>query len=236
MVLVVRNHLVEVLGQPGGELLVPGEGALLVDDVGDGGDQHQLLLGVGLGEAVDTEGVQHHRGTSGLLVSQVPGNWRVFFSLSLYHSHGSDEEESLEGDSGDRVKVSSVGFHKLAECTQRKNLPCPMPILLLHGPDEELEREFGDDQRDGEGHLLEGQKPGPGHDDALEVVEVVGVDSSSQEGACWDSVSSRPAHSRMNFLLLKVFNLGNLHAEGSGEDDILVLHLVVVLEQAGGRH
>ena len=73
MVLVVRNHLVEVLGQPGGELLVTGD-ALHVDGVGDGGDQQQLLLGVGLGEAVDTEGVQHHRGTSGLLVSQVPRN------------------------------------------------------------------------------------------------------------------------------------------------------------------
>ena len=37
-------------------------------------------------------------------------------------------------------------------------------------------------------------------------------------------------------LLLKVFNLGNLHGEGSGEDDVLVLHLVVGLEQAGGKH
>ena len=86
MVLIVRNHLVEVLGQLGGELVVPKAAALLVEDVGDGGDQQQLLLGVGLGEAVDAEGVQHHRGTSGLLVSQVPGNWRVFFSLSLYVS------------------------------------------------------------------------------------------------------------------------------------------------------
>ena len=36
--------------------------------------------------------------------------------------------------------------------------------------------------------------------------------------------------------LLQVFNLGNLHGEGSGEDDVLVLHLVVVLEQPGGKH
>ena len=73
MVLIVRNHLVEVLGQLGGELVVP-KAALLVEAEGDGGDQQQLLLGVGLGEAVDAEGVQHHRGTSGLLVSQVPRN------------------------------------------------------------------------------------------------------------------------------------------------------------------
>ena len=199
MVLVVRNHLVEVLGQPGGELLVPGEGAALhVDDVGDGGDQQQLLLGVGLGEAVDTEGVQHHRGTSGLLVSQVPGNWRVVFSLSLYHSHGSDEEESLEGDSGHHVKVLGVGFHNLTECTQRINLPSLiLLILLLHGSGEELEGEFVDEgQRDEEGHLLEGEKLGHGHGDA------VGVgDSSSQEGACRDSVRSRPAHSQVTSLV-----------------------------------
>ena len=44
-----------------------------------------------------------------------------------------------------------------------------------------------------------------------------------------------PAHYQNDFLLLKVFNLGNLLGEGSGEDDILVLHLVVGLEQAGGR-
>ena len=73
--LVVCDHLVEVLGQLGGEVLVPKSAkALGVEDVGDGGDQQQLLLGVGLGEAVDAEGVQHHRGTSGLLVSQVPRN------------------------------------------------------------------------------------------------------------------------------------------------------------------
>ena len=85
MVLVVRNHLLEVPVQLGGELLVPEGAALLVKDFVDGGDQLQLLLSFGLGEAVDTEGVQHHRGTLELLVSQVPGNWRVFFSLSLYH-------------------------------------------------------------------------------------------------------------------------------------------------------
>ena len=66
----------------GGELLVPEGAAPHVEDVADGGDQLQLLLSVGLGEAVDTEGVQHHRGTLELLVSQVPGNWRVFFTLS----------------------------------------------------------------------------------------------------------------------------------------------------------
>ena len=57
MVLVVRNHLLEVPVQLGGELLVPEGAALLVKDFVDGGDQLQLLLSVGLGEAVDTEGV-----------------------------------------------------------------------------------------------------------------------------------------------------------------------------------
>ena len=87
MVLIVRNHLVEVLGQLGGELVVPKAAALLVEDVGDGGDQQQLLLGVGLGEAVDAEGVQHHRGTSGLLVSQVPGNRTMlgFVLVLVFH-------------------------------------------------------------------------------------------------------------------------------------------------------
>ena len=72
--LVATDHLGEVFVQLDGELVVPEAGPLLVEDVGDGGDQQQLLLGVGLGEAVDAEGVQHHRGTSGLLVSQVPRN------------------------------------------------------------------------------------------------------------------------------------------------------------------
>ena len=57
MVLVVRSHLLEVLVQLGGELLVPEGAAPHVEDVADGGDQLQLLLSVGLGEAVDTEGV-----------------------------------------------------------------------------------------------------------------------------------------------------------------------------------
>ena len=57
MVLVVRNHLLEVPVQLGGELLVPEGAALLVKDFVEGGDQLQLLLSVGLGEAVDTEGV-----------------------------------------------------------------------------------------------------------------------------------------------------------------------------------
>ena len=198
MVLVVRNHLLEVPVQLGGELLVPEGAALLVKDFVDGGDQLQLLLSVGLGEAVDTEGVQHHRGTLELLVSQVPGNWRVFFSLSLYYLHGSDEEESLEGDGGHHVKVSGVGFHNLAELKQRYDLPSLiLLILLLHGSGEELEREFGDEgQRDEEGHLLEGKKLGHGHGDA------VGVgDSSSQEGAFRDSVRSRPAHSQVTSLV-----------------------------------
>ena len=65
------DHLGEVLGQLDGELVVPEAGPLLAEDVGDGGDQQQLLLGVGLGEAVDAEGVQHHKTWA---VSKVPGN------------------------------------------------------------------------------------------------------------------------------------------------------------------
>ena len=33
---------------------------------------------------------------------------------------------------------------------------------------------------------------------------------------------------------VKVFNHGNLQGEGGGEEDILVLHLVVEAEHAGG--
>ena len=47
MVLVVRNHLLEVPVQLGGELLVPEGAALLVKDFVDGGDQLQLLLSAG---------------------------------------------------------------------------------------------------------------------------------------------------------------------------------------------
>ena len=85
--LVATDHLGEVLGQLDGELVVPEAGPLLAEDVGDGGDQQQLLLGVGLGEAVDAEGVQHHRGTSGLLVSQVPGNRTMlgFVLVLVFH-------------------------------------------------------------------------------------------------------------------------------------------------------
>ena len=110
--------------------------------------------------------------------------------MSLYHLHGSDEEESLEGDGGHHVKVSGVGFHNLAELKQRYDLPSLiLLILLLHGSGEELEREFGDEgQRDEEGHLLEGKKLGHGHGDAVGV-----SNSSSQEGACRESVISRPA-------------------------------------------
>ena len=39
------------LGQLGGELLVLESVALLVEDLGHGGDQHQPLLGLHLGEA-----------------------------------------------------------------------------------------------------------------------------------------------------------------------------------------
>ena len=52
-ILEVSNHLVEVLvdlGELGGELLVLEGVALLVEDLGHGGDQQQSLLGVGLGE------------------------------------------------------------------------------------------------------------------------------------------------------------------------------------------
>ena len=54
MLLVVCHKLVEVLvdlGQLGGELLVLESVALLVEDLGHGGDQQQPLLGLHLGEA-----------------------------------------------------------------------------------------------------------------------------------------------------------------------------------------
>ena len=59
------------LGQLGGELLVLESVALLVEDLGHGGDQQQPLLGVGLGEADGLAGGQLHGGARGLLASQV---------------------------------------------------------------------------------------------------------------------------------------------------------------------
>ena len=76
MVLEVSNNL-EVLvdvGELGRELLVLELAAFLVEDLGHGGDQQQLLLGVGVGEVVGLAGGQLHRGARGLLASQVPGN------------------------------------------------------------------------------------------------------------------------------------------------------------------
>ena len=69
------HYLVQVLvdlGELGGELLVLEGAALLVEDLGHGGDQQQPLLGVGLGEADGLARGQLQGGASGLLASQVP--------------------------------------------------------------------------------------------------------------------------------------------------------------------
>ena len=71
----VSDHLVEVfvdLGELGGQLLVLEGVALLVEDLGHGGDQQQSLLGVGLGEVDGLAGGQLQGGARGLLASQVP--------------------------------------------------------------------------------------------------------------------------------------------------------------------
>ena len=81
----VGDHLVQVLvdlGELGGELLVLEVVALLVEDLGHGGDQQQPLLGVGLGEADGLARGQLQGGASGLLASQVPG--RFFLGVSFW--------------------------------------------------------------------------------------------------------------------------------------------------------
>ena len=73
----VGDHLVEVLvdlGQLAGELLVLEGVALLVEDLGHGGDQQQPLLGVSFGEADGLARGQLQGGARGLLASQV--HWR----------------------------------------------------------------------------------------------------------------------------------------------------------------
>ena len=85
----VGDHLLGVLvdlGELGGELLVLEGVALLVEDLGHGGDQQQPLLGVGLGEADGLARGQLQRGASGLLAGQVPERFILgvsFWSKSL---------------------------------------------------------------------------------------------------------------------------------------------------------
>ena len=86
MVLEVSNNL-EVLvdvGELGRELLVLELAAFLLEDLGHGGDQQQLLLGVGVGEVVGLAGGQLHGGARGLLASQVPGNQAMLHRGSLF--------------------------------------------------------------------------------------------------------------------------------------------------------
>ena len=107
----VRNHLVQVLvdlGELGRELLVLKGVALLVEDLCHGGDQQQPLLGVRLGEADGLARGQLQGGASGLLASQVPERFFWEFPFGLNHSHGRDEEESLEGGVGLGVEILSV--------------------------------------------------------------------------------------------------------------------------------
>ena len=82
------NHLLEVLvdlGQLGGELLVLEGVALLVQDLGHGGDQQQPLLGVDLREADGLAGGQLHGGARRLLASQVPESFRGLSQLFGCH-------------------------------------------------------------------------------------------------------------------------------------------------------
>ena len=87
--LVVGDHLVEVLvdlGQLGGELLVLEGVALLVEDLGHGGDHQQPRLGLNLEEVVvvvvadgglvEEQGLagEEAGGARGHLASQDPGN------------------------------------------------------------------------------------------------------------------------------------------------------------------
>ena len=80
----IGDHLVEVLVdlvQLGGELLVLEGVALLVEDLGHGGDQQQPLLSVSLGEADRLARGQLHGGARELLASQVPERFFLEFSF-----------------------------------------------------------------------------------------------------------------------------------------------------------
>ena len=111
----IGDHLVGVLVdlvQLGGKLLVLEGVALLVEDLGHGGDQQQPLLSVSLGEADRLALGQLHGGARELLASQVPE--RVFLeelSFGSNHSHGRDEEERLEGGVGLGVEILGVAKH-----------------------------------------------------------------------------------------------------------------------------
>ena len=80
----VGDHLVGVLvdlGELGGELLVLEGVALLVEDLCQGGDQKQPLLGVDPGEVDGLAGGQLHGGALGFLASQVPEIDTIFFLI-----------------------------------------------------------------------------------------------------------------------------------------------------------
>ena len=111
----IGDHLVGVLVdlvQLGGKLLVLEGVALLVEDLGHGGDQQQPLLGVGLGEADGLARGQLQGGARGLLASQVPERFFLEeLSFGSNHSHGRDEEERLEGGVGLGVEILGVAKH-----------------------------------------------------------------------------------------------------------------------------
>ena len=80
----VGDHLVGVLvdlGELGGELLVLEGVAFLVEDLCQGGDEEQPLLGVDPGEVDGLAGGQLHGGALGFLASQVPEIDTIFFLI-----------------------------------------------------------------------------------------------------------------------------------------------------------
>ena len=111
----VGDHLVEVLvdlGQLAGELLVLEGVALLVEDLGHGGDHPQPLLGLSIGAADGHARGKLKGGARGLLASQVPERFFLEeLSFGSNHSHGRDEEERLEGGVGLGVEILGVAKH-----------------------------------------------------------------------------------------------------------------------------
>ena len=80
----VGDHLLGVLvdlGELGGELLVLEGVAFLVEDLCQGGDEEQPLLGVDPGEVDGLAGGQLHGGALGFLASQVPEIDTIFFLI-----------------------------------------------------------------------------------------------------------------------------------------------------------
>ena len=126
-----------------------------MEDLRNGGDHQQPVLGLNLGEVVVVVaggGLVEEPGEApvgvarGLLASQDPGNQAMlesFLPVPLSHSHGKDKEERLESSIGLDVEVFSL-------LKKSRGQEALQPILR-----EELGRDGGEEEKEYEAHLLE---------------------------------------------------------------------------------